>query len=273
MFKTKMKSYDSCTGVEMNSIEIGTDHMPSEPVESPVHEYAQVDTEEAEGWVRPLGEHSLPEYNGLIAVEDRDNASWWKHMKGYVGPGALVAVGYMDPGNWSTDIAGGSAFGYKLLFIVLMSSLIAMFLQVLALRVGLATSRDLAQACRDAYPYPVVLILWVVIEVAICATDVAEVIGSAVAMNMLFGLPLIAGVCITAADVLLVLFLNGKNFRVIEIIVGVLVLLITSCFAVQLGMSKPSAVPLLLGFLPTSELVENKDMLFVAVGIIGATVM
>lgn len=260
----------------MDSIEIGTDPLVSEgTAESPVHEheYAPVEQEEAEGWVRPLGEHSLPEYNGLIAVEDNADASWWKRMKSFVGPGALVAVGYMDPGNWSTDIAGGSAFGYKLLFIVLLSSLMAMFLQVLALRVGLATQRDLAQACRDAYPYPVVLLLWVVIEVAICATDVAEVIGSAVALNLLFGLPLIAGVCITAVDVLMVLFLNGRNFRVIEIIVGALVLIITSCFAVQLGMSKPSAVPLFLGFIPTEDLISNKDMLFVAVGIIGATVM
>lgn len=269
-----MASYDSCTGERMDAIEIKTEvALTDVETESPVHQYTPVDTEEAEGWRRPLGEHSLPEYNGLITVEENADASWWKQLKGYVGPGALVAVGYMDPGNWSTDIAGGSAFGYKLLFVVLLSSLFAMFLQVLALRVGLATSRDLAQACRDAYPYPVVLLLWVVIEVAICATDVAEVIGSAVALNLLFGLPLIAGVCITAVDVLLILFLNGRNFRVIEIIVGVLVLIITSCFAIQLGMSKPAAVPLFLGFVPTSELVSNKDMLFVAVGIIGATVM
>lgn len=179
----------------------------------------------------------------------------------------------MDPGNWSTAIAGGSAFGYTLLFVVLLSSLMAMFLQVLSLKVGLATNRDLAQACRDSYPKRVVHVLWVVMEIAICATDIAEVIGSAVALKLLFGLPLIAGVCITAADVLILLFMNGRSFRYLEILVGFLILIITVSFTTQLALSHPSAVPLLTGFLPSTELITNKKMLFIGVGIIGATVM
>ena len=162
------------------------------------------------------------------------------------GPGALIAVGYMDPGNWSTDIAGGSAFGYSLLFIIMLSSLMAMFLQNLAAKLGLATKRDLAQACRDSYPEWARYILWIIAEIAIMATDIAEVIGSAVAFKLLFGLPLFAGVLITACDVLVLLFF-GNRMRWIEILVGVLVSLITVCFAVQIGLSDPSAGPLLIG--------------------------
>ena len=236
-------------------------------------EYNPISTDENTPWVRDVENPSLPEYNGALEVARREGGSWWQAMRGYIGPGALVAVGYMDPGNWSTAIAGGSAFGYTLLFVVLLSSLMAMFLQVLSLRVGLATNRDLAQACRDSYPKHLVTVLWIVMEVAICATDVAEVIGSAVALKLLFGLPLVGGVCLTAADVLVILFMNGKSFRILEILVGLLILVITISFIVQLAMSKPEAVPLLTGFLPSTELLTNKDMLFIAVGIIGATVM
>jgi len=248
---------------------------------SPMHyqtataQYAPVSLAEPEGgpWRRDIEDFSLPEYHGVIEVPRGENKSWWATMRTYIGPGALVAVGYMDPGNWSTAIAGGSAYGYTLLFVVLLSSLMAMFLQVLALKVGLAMNRDLAQACRDAYPKEVVAVLWVIMEVAICATDIAEVIGSAVALKLLFGLPLIAGVCITAADVLLLLFMNGRSFRYLEILVAVLILVITVSFTTQLALSNPHAGPLLMGFLPSAELVTNKQMLFIGVGIIGATVM
>ncbi len=238
--------------------------------------YAPVDASEhgeQNGWRREIVDYSLPEYHAVIDVPRGQNQSWWAKMRTYIGPGALVAVGYMDPGNWSTAIAGGSAYGYTLLFVVLLSSLMAMFLQVLALKVGLATNRDLAQACRDAYPKEVVAVLWVVMEVAICATDIAEVIGSAVALKLLFGLPLVIGVCITAADVLLLLFMNGRSFRFLEIIVGLLILVITISFITQLFLSQPDAGPLFLGFLPSTELITNKQMLFIGVGIIGATVM
>lgn len=203
----------------------------------------------------------------------RKKRSWWRVCREYLGPGALVAVGYMDPGNWSTDIAGGSQFGYSLLFVVLLSSLMAMFLQYLSLKAGLATNRDLAQICRDSYHPYVSRGLWIAMEIAIMATDVAEVLGSAVALKLLFNLPLVAGVCVTASDVLIFLFLNGKHFRYLEAGVGLLVLLITVAFAVQVGLSRPVAIDLLSGFIPTSELGTNKKMLFLAVGILGATVM
>lgn len=203
----------------------------------------------------------------------RKRRSWWRVCREYLGPGALVAVGYMDPGNWSTDIAGGSQFGYKLLFVVLFSSVMAMFLQYLSLKAGLATGRDLAQICRDSYPRPISLFLWFAMEIAIMATDVAEVLGSAVALKLLFGLPLVAGVCLTACDVLVFLALNGRHFRYLEAGVALLVLLITVSFAAQVAMSRPVAVDLLLGLLPSSQLATNKDMLFLGVGILGATVM
>lgn len=179
----------------------------------------------------------------------------------------------MDPGNWSTDIAGGSAYGYDLLFIILMASLIAIFLQALAVRQGLATERDLAQACRDSYPRYVVMGLWLIIEAAIIATDLAEVIGSAVALKLLFGLPLIAGVCITALDVLILLFTQSRNFRILEGIVAALVLLIAVAFGVQIGLSKPEIKALFTGFLPSAGIFTNQNELLIAIGIIGATVM
>jgi manganese transport protein len=179
----------------------------------------------------------------------------------------------MDPGNWSTDIAGGSAYGYSLLFIIMLASLIAMFLQALAVKQGIATERDLAQACRDSYPKWVVVILWIITEAAIAATDLAEVIGSAVALKLLFGLPLIGGVCVTALDVLIILFTHGRNFRILEGMVATLVILITVIFAVQIGLSKPESVDVLKGFLPSAEIFSDSDQLLIAIGIIGATVM
>jgi manganese transport protein len=253
---------------DRNNVDFG-----EEPISTPVHAYAPVSGDENNVWVRPVEELTLPEFHGVIEVERGEHVSWWKTMRSFMGPGALVAVGYMDPGNWSTAIAGGSAFGYTLLFVVVLSSAMAMFLQVLALKVGLATNRDLAQACRDSYPKHVVWMLWVITEVAICATDIAEVIGSAVALKLLFGIPLIAGVCITAVDVLIVLFMNGRNFRFLEVLVGALIVVIIFSFTTQLVLSRPQAIPLLTGFLPSPELLTNKEMLFIGVGIIGATVM
>jgi manganese transport protein len=238
----------------------------------PVHEISQENKDSS--WFREIEELSLPEYHGIIQIpQDETKSSCWKLAMSYLGPGALVAVGYMDPGNWSTDIAGGSSFGYKLLSVILISSIIAMFLQILAMKVGLVTNRDLAQACRDAYSPMIATILWIVSEIAICATDIAEVIGSAVALKLLFGLPLIVGVCVTSVDVLIVLFLSGRSFRVVESIVVSLILIITLCFTVQLVMSSPLLIPMLEGFIPSTEIISNKDMLFVSIGIIGATVM
>ena len=179
----------------------------------------------------------------------------------------------MDPGNWSTDIAGGSAYGYDLLFIILMASLIAIFLQALAVRQGLATERDLAQACRDSYPRYVVVLLWLITEAAIIATDLAEVIGSAIALKLLFGLPLIAGVCITVFDVLILLFTQSRNFRILEVIVAALVILIAVAFGVQIGLCKPEVKAVFTGFLPSGGIFSNQDQLLIAIGIIGATVM
>eukprot|EP01039_Chlorochromonas_danica_P006300 gene6300-6947_t len=215
---------------------------------------------------------TLSEFYGSVMVP-APGLPWYKVFLSFVGPGALVAVGYMDPGNWSTDIAGGSGFGYHLLCVVLLSSIMAMFLQALSLKLGLATGKDLAQLCRDSYRKEVNWMLWVIMELAICATDVAEVLGSAIAFKLLFNLPLIAGVCITACDVLLVLFLNGKRFRLIESFVALLVLVIAVSFLAQLILSRPNALELFSGFVPTAELFSNKKMLLVGIGIIGATVM
>mmetsp|Transcript_16 Transcript_16/g.18 ORF Transcript_16/g.18 Transcript_16/m.18 type:complete len:461 (+) Transcript_16:1-1383(+) len=226
-----------------------------------------------EAWTAEVTENSLPEAFGTVSVNNGPNVPLWKTFTSFVGPGAMIAVGYMDPGNWSTSIAGGSAYGYSLLFVVLTSSLISMFLQCLAVRQGLATERDLAQACRDTYPRWLVLVIWIMMEVAIVATDLAEVIGSAVALKLLFGLPLIYGVVITALDVIIILFTNGKSFRLLEGIVASLVVLITVCFSVQIGFSKPNGIQVFSGFLPSAPIFANKDELLIAVGIIGATVM
>lgn len=194
-------------------------------------------------------------------------------MLAFSGPGYLVAVGYMDPGNWATDLAGGSAFGYTLLSIILLSNLMAILLQALCARLGIATQRDLAQACRDHYSAPVSFGLWILCELAICACDLAEVIGSAIALNLLFKIPLVAGVCITALDVLAVLYLQNKGFRYIEALVVVLILTIGGCFLLEIIFSKPDLSGVFAGFLPKSEVITNREMLYIAIGILGATVM
>lgn len=198
---------------------------------------------------------------------------FWRKLLAFSGPGYLVAVGYMDPGNWATDLAGGSAFGYSLLSVILLSNLMAILLQSLAARLGIVTGRDLAQACRDNYSKPVNFVLWVLCEIAICACDLAEVIGSAIALNLLFGIPLIWGVCITALDVFAILYLQNKGFRYIEALVVTLILLIGGCFLLEIIFSQPSMTAILGGFLPKPEIIKNPEMLYLAIGILGATVM
>jgi manganese transport protein len=194
-------------------------------------------------------------------------------MLAFSGPGYLVAVGYMDPGNWATDLAGGAQFGYTLLSIVMLSNLMAILLQSLSAKLGIVTGRDLAQACRDHYSKPVSIALWALCEIAICACDLAEVIGSAIALNLLFKMPLLWGVCVTALDVLAVMYLQNKGFRYIEALVVTLIVTIGVCFLAEIIFSHPNLVGVLGGFVPRFEIVQNKDMLYIAIGILGATVM
>jgi len=191
----------------------------------------------------------------------------------FSGPGFLVAVGYMDPGNWATDLAGGAQFGYSLLAVVMISNLMAILLQHLCIKLGVATGRDLAQACRDHYSTPIVWFLWILCEIAIAACDLAEVVGSAIGLQLLFGIPLVWGCVITALDVLAVLYLQTKGFRYIEAIVITLIATIGSCFAAELIFSKPSVTDVLRGFIPGRHIVTDQGMLYISIGIIGATVM
>src|SRR4051794_37611282 len=208
---------------------------------------------------------SLPEVHGTIAASRSGNPV--RRLLSFIGPGYMVAVGYMDPGNWATDLAGGSAFGYTLLSVILISNLMAILLQSLAARLGIATGRDLAQACRAHYSRPVNFALWVLCEIAICACDLAEVIGSAIALNLLFGLPLTWGVCITALDVFLILFLQKKGFRYLEALVLALIVVIGFCFCLELFWAKPHLPSLLAGFVPSLELARDPKMLYLAIGI------
>ena len=214
---------------------------------------------------------SLPEVHASIPVP-RD-LGFWRKLLAFSGPGYLVAVGYMDPGNWATDLAGGSQFGYTLLSVILLSNLMAILLQSLCAKLGIVTGRDLAQACRDHYSAPVSFVLWVLCEIAICACDLAEVIGSAIALNLLFGIPLVWGVCITVLDVLAVMYLQNKGFRYIEALVITLILTIGGCFFAEIVFSRPDVVAVLGGFVPKFEIIQHTEMLYVAIGILGATVM
>jgi len=223
------------------------------------------------GWRFPRLRPSLPEAHRSVAVPA--GAGMWRKVLAFAGPGYMVAVGYMDPGNWATDLAGGSRFGYTLLSVVLLSNLMAILLQSLALKLGLVTGRDLAQACRDHYSRPVSFVLWILCEVAIAACDLAEVIGSAVALNLLFGIPLVWGVILTAADVLLILVLQQRGFRWLEAFIIALIAVIGVCFAVELVLAKPAIGAVLGGFIPRTEIVTNPVMLYIAIGILGATVM
>jgi manganese transport protein len=214
---------------------------------------------------------SLPEAHRTIPFSA--GASWIRKVLAFAGPGYLVAVGYMDPGNWATDIGGGSKFGYTLLSVVLISNLMAMFLQALSAKLGIASGRDLAQACREHYSHRTGLFLWVICEIAIAACDLAEVLGSAVALKLLFGLPLLAGVLITAFDVLIVLALQGRGFRLIEAFVVTLIASIAACFAYEIFFAHPLWREAAIGFIPRAEILRNREMLYIAIGILGATVM
>jgi len=214
---------------------------------------------------------SLPESHRTIPFSS--GATWFRKMLAFAGPGYLVAVGYMDPGNWATDIGGGSKFGYTLLSVILISNLMAMFLQALSAKLGIATGRDLAQACREHYSRRTGIFLWVVCEIAIAACDLAEVLGSAVALKLLFGLPLLAGVLITAFDVLIVLALQGRGFRLVEAFVVTLIASIGACFAYEIFFAHPLWREAAIGFIPRAEILRNREMLYIAIGILGATVM
>jgi len=223
------------------------------------------------GWVQPSTARSLPESHRTIAVPT--GASFWRKVLAFSGPGFLVAVGYMDPGNWATDLAGGAQFGYTLLSVIMISNLMAILLQHLCIKLGVATGRDLAQACRDHYSRPTVYFLWVLCELAIAACDLAEVVGSAIGLQLLFGIPLVWGCVITAFDVMIVLLLQHRGFRYIEALVITLILTIGGCFAVELWVAKPDLGGVFTGFIPRLEILKNSEMLYVAIGILGATVM
>ncbi|MBC6700520.1 Nramp family divalent metal transporter [Hymenobacter sp. BT190] len=224
------------------------------------------------GWRRARTSLSLSEVHGSIKVPAL-SASFWRKMRAFWGPGLMVAVGYMDPGNWATDIAGGSQFGYTLLSVILVSNLFAMLLQHLSAKLGIVTGRDLAQACRDHYSKPVAMVLWFLCEVAIAACDLAEVIGSAIALNLLFGLPLPWGVVLTILDVLVVLMFQSRGFRVIESIIAGLTVVIFGCFLYEIIVSNPDYFGILGGLVPQPQVVTNPKMLYIAIGILGATVM
>src|SRR5262245_34724186 len=223
------------------------------------------------GWRRSRSTPSLSEVFGTIAT--RPQGPLWKKLMAFLGPGYLVAVGYMDPGNWATSLAGGSKFGYALLTIALLSNIMAILLQALCARLGIGAGRDLAQACRDAFPRAVSWPLWVLAEIAICSTDLAEVIGTAIGLNLLFGIPLEIGVLITALDVFLILWMQNLGFRWIEAFIVTLLGVIAVCFAIQIALADPEWGAVIRGFAPTTNILTNPDMLYLAIGIIGATVM
>src|SRR3954454_18697198 len=220
-------------------------------------------------WRQPSSSVSLPEVHGSVPVPV---GSFWKKLFAFAGPGYLVAVGYMDPGNWATDLAGGAQYGYALLSVIMISNLMAILLQALAARLGIASGRDLAQACRDSYSRPTTIVLWVLCEIAIAACDLAEVIGAAIALNLLFGLPLIWGVCLTALDVLIVLFLQHRGFRYVEALVVALICLIAGSFAIELWLAKPVYADVAAGFAPQLQILRDPNMLYIAISILGATV-
>ena len=221
-------------------------------------------------WLHLKREASLVEVFRTVVVP---TAGFWKKFFAFFGPGYLVAVGYMDPGNWATSLSGGAQFGYTLLFIAVLSNIMAIILQSLCARLAIATGRDLAQACRDAFPKFISFPLWIFAELAICATDLAEVIGTAIGLNLLFKIPLEFGVLITALDVFLILWLQNKGFRWIEAFVISLLVVITTCFAIQIFYAKPEWAEVINGFIPTTDIITNPNKLFIALGIIGATVM
>lgn len=223
------------------------------------------------GWRHTRRAPSLPEAHASVAVSP--TAGYWRKQWAFLGPGLMVAVGYMDPGNWATDLAGGARYGYTLLAVIGISNLMAILLQHLALKLGVVSGRDLAQACRDHYSRPVSMFLWVLCELAIAACDLAEVIGSAIALNLLFGIPIVVGVIITAGDVLLVLIMQYRGFRYVETLIAGLIAVIGASFAYELILAQPSLRAIVGNILPSPEIVTNPGMLYIAIGILGATVM
>src|SRR6266498_2678776 len=223
------------------------------------------------GWRLARSIPSLPDVFASVHVPN--TPSFWRKLLAFAGPGLMVSVGYMDPGNWATDLAGGAQFGYLLLSVIMISNFMAILLQHLSLKLGIATGRDLAQACRDHFSTPVSFVLWVLCEIAIAACDLAEVIGSAIALNLLFGLPLVVGVILTASDVLIVMLLQNRGFRYIEALVGGLIFVIGGCFAYELIAAQPAVSAIFGGLLPTAQIVTNPGALYIAIGILGATVM
>src|SRR3954462_9943232 len=224
-----------------------------------------------EAWRHQTLRPNLPDVRTRIPIPE--SLQFLRKLFAFAGPGFLVAVGYMDPGNWATDLAAGSKYNYTLLSVVMISNLMAILLQSLCIKLGVVTGRDLAQACRDSYSRPVSLFLWVICEIAIAACDLAEVIGSAIALNLLFGIPLIWGVCLTALDVFAILFLQQRGYRYIEALVISLIGLIGLCFGLEILFSHPSMIGIAKGFIPSPQIVANKEMLYIAIGILGATVM
>src|SRR5437667_289117 len=222
------------------------------------------------GWRRARVAPSLAEVYRTVPVSE---GAWWKKVLAFAGPGYLVAVGYMDPGNWATDLAGGARFGYTLLTVILLSNLMAILLQGLAAKLGIVSGRDLAQACRDHYSRPVSFFLWIICEIAIAACDLAEVIGSAIALNLLFGIPLAWGIVITSLDVLIVLYMQHKGFRLLEGLVIALIATIAGCFLFEILISKPDTGAVFAGFIPSASILKDPDKLYIAIGILGATVM
>ena len=223
----------------------------------------------ADPWRQPRGDAALSEVYRSIPLP----SGKWRRFAAFLGPGYMVAVGYMDPGNWATSLAGGSKFGYALLTVALISNLMAIVLQSLCARLAVASGRDLAQACRDAFPSAVVIPLWIAAELAIVATDIAEVIGTAIGLNLLFGIPLEIGVIITALDVFLILWLQNRGFRWLEAFIITLLGVIAVCFSLQIAMADPDWGGVIRGFAPTTEILTNPEMLYLALGILGATVM
>jgi manganese transport protein len=222
------------------------------------------------GWRHARVAPSLSEVYRSVPVS---HATWWRKLLAFAGPGYLVAVGYMDPGNWATDLAGGSAFGYTLLAVIMLSNLMAILLQGLSAKLGIVTGRDLAQACRDHFGPTTNFALWILCEIAIAACDLAEIIGAAIALNLLFGIPLTWGVIITALDVMLILYLQNKGFRLLEALVIALIATIGACFLFEIVLSRPDMLGIARGFIPSAEIVTNPAMLYIAMGILGATVM
>jgi manganese transport protein len=243
---------------------------PAKPIETPPPPIPPDQALPDAGWRRARVAPSLAEVYRSVPVT---HATWIRKLLAFAGPGYLVAVGYMDPGNWATDLAGGSAFGYTLLSVILLSNLMAILLQGLSAKLGIVTGRDLAQACRDHYGPVTNFSLWVLCEIAIAACDLAEIIGAAIAMNLLFGIPLHWGVLITAVDVMLILYLQNKGFRLLEALVIALIATIGVCFLFEIVLSRPDMLGIAAGFVPTTEILSNPEMLYIAMGILGATVM